>query len=278
MSYNLYPHTITVAREARERYGIPWICIVADTPSPGKEKDLHDAMLGEAAGLIYLSWTGYETAVKQPALHLDGGISEVKFTHGILPQTGEKRAVLYTGVLDHFGGVNLLVEAFKHVKDPDTELWICGKGGNAALQKAISEDQRIQFFGTVTEQRLAELSRAATVFVNPRPSSVPENAQNFPSKILEYLSYGNPVISTWTGGLSGEYRRVLTVLKEETPGCIAQTIEEVLGWDDERRLAAANAAHEFLVNKQWSRQAERVIEWLGQIEASRSSGNNHNIQ
>ena len=44
------------------------------------------------------------------------------------------------------------------------------------------------------------------------------------------MSYGKPIISTWTPGLSEEYRDFLEVPEQDTPLSLARTIEEVLGW------------------------------------------------
>ena len=263
ISYNAAPSNVAVGMHAQERLGIPWICIVADLTSPERERLVE--ILESAAGCIFLSWGSYRDFPYNPKLHLDGGIDRLKFTinTGALQPSSQKAVVLYTGAMNRYAGVSFLVQGFRQVKNQEVELWICGKGTNPDVQQAVAVDPRVKFLGFVSEERLREISQAATIFINPRPSWLVENRVNFPSKIFEYLSYGKPVISTWTGGLSPEYREVLIVLEEETPECLANTIAEVLDWDEARRQAWAIRAKIFLeTRKMWAIQSRRLLDWL----------------
>jgi glycosyltransferase involved in cell wall biosynthesis len=263
ISYNLYPHTVTIARYARDKYSIPWVCIVADAPNPGPRRDQHDQMLSEAAGRVFLPWKCFTDCRLQPLLHLDGGVESIRFSPNVIPTKDKKRAVLYSGVMNKYGGVDLLLKAFKLVEDSSIELWLCGKGENDEIRCAIEQDARIKWYGLVTDDRLIELSEIASAFINPRPVNLPASAGNFPSKILEYLSYGKPVISTWTEGLSPEYKEVLVVLENATPECLAHTVENVLAWDIAARQVTANKIYEFMNSKKlWSIQAQRLKAWL----------------
>ena len=173
------------------------------------------------------------------------------------------KIVLYTGMMSVWGGVSFLLKAFERIKDQNVELWICGHGNNSDLNDALNRDSRIRFFGLVSESRLQEMCGQASVLVNPRPSQVPGNTMNFPSKILEYLSYGKPVISTWTTGLSPEYRDVLEVLSEETEDCLARSIEGVLLWPDYKIEQNYLKINNFLIKeKTWAHQANRLVSWL----------------
>jgi glycosyltransferase involved in cell wall biosynthesis len=162
-----------------------------------------------------------------------------------------------------WGGVNFLLKAFELIRNPNIELWICGHGSNSNLDAALKKDFRIHFFGLVPESELVDISNKASVLVNPRPSNISGNAMNFPSKILEYLSYGKPVISTWTPGLSPEYRNVLEILNEETEECLAQAIEKVLSWSNDRRYENSQKIANFLLKeKTWEHQAHRLLDWM----------------
>jgi glycosyltransferase involved in cell wall biosynthesis len=260
LSYNAYPHNIAVGKRAQAD-GVPWVPIVADVRR--EEEARHHRATNQAAGRVFLSWAEYsDPSNREPKLHLDHGVDAlgpVEQDRGL----ESPPVVLYTGSLSRFAGVSFLVEAFRRVERTDIELWICGFGSNADVDRAAAEDDRVRFLGLVSEEELHEVSQRATLFVNPRPSSIPENNANFPSKLLDYLKYGKPIISTWTGGIAPDYRRVLTVLEEETPECLARTIEEVVAWEPERRMDLARRIRRFVeTEKLWSVHAERLLAWL----------------
>jgi glycosyltransferase involved in cell wall biosynthesis len=99
--------------------------------------------------------------------------------------------------------------------------------------------------------------------VNPRPNSVVDSQHNFPSKLLEYLSYGKPVISTCTPGIAPEYSHVIDIPEDETPAGLAGVIQRVLQWSEVQRRERAVAIREFLkTRKTWIVQARRLTEWL----------------
>jgi len=264
LSYNAYHYNVVAARHVQERLNIPWICVVADGPDSATAERQHERHIAHARGLVHLSWYSYRQATHPFKLHLDGGIERLKFSLDASPQTTGEPLVLYTGSLAPWSGVSYLVSAFRQVKNTDAHLWICGKGTNPEVEQAMAEDDRIKHLGFVSDAELSAISQRAAAFVNPRISRLTRNRHNFPSKVLEYLSYGKPVISTWTEGLAPEYRSVLTVLEEETDLHLAQTIEDVLSWPFSQRNTLAAEIKTFLeTQKLWAIQARRLLDWLG---------------
>ena len=261
LSYNDYAWNVAAGRCAQEELGVPWVCVVADGPGAGPEYRAHEERIGGARGRIFLSWARFAESVRMPKLHLDGGVGSPRFA--VNDPTPGKPVVLFSGAMTKWAGVRFLLEGFREVKRRDIELWLCGPGLSLDVERAVESDPRIRWLGLLGEQELKEASRQATVFVNPRPSSIPDNRTNFPSKVLEYLSYGRPVISTWTAGLSPEYRDVLVVLARETPATLGETIEEVVAWDDPKRRDNARRILSFLMSKKlWSLQAQTLVRWL----------------
>ena len=260
-SYNPAPWSVSLGLYAQTRLGIPWIDICADHYDPGNNWAQYAPGAKMAKGHMFLSYQAFLNCPSSKKIHLDGGISCFKFDSEV--QSTNKKIILYTGMLSVWGGVSFLLKAFAKISALDIELWVCGQGSNADLEAALEQDFRIKFFGLVSESRLQEICKEASVLVNPRPSNVDGNAMNFPSKILEYLSYGKPVISTWTPGLSPEYRNVLEVLGEESEDCLANTIKEVLHWSDEKRNEHSVKIRDFLLEKKtWKQQADRLVDWL----------------
>lgn len=265
ISYNLYPHNIATGLYAQRNFNVPWIPIVADVPDSRESR--HDHALHEAAGRIFLSWGSWEKCLDLPKLHLDGGVEKIRE----LPITASASPpiIFFSGAMNKWAGVELLLQAFSRISRKDVKLWLCGKDAGDTVTKAIREDQRITYFGCVPGERLEELAGQSTIMVNPRDTCLPENHVNFPSKVLEYLSYCKPVISTWTEGLSPEYRDVLAIAENATPDGIAAKIEEVLSWDQFQLREYGLRVSAFLaVKKTWEIQAQRFIHFLNDISST----------
>ena len=107
----------------------------------------------------------------------------------------------------------LLLNAFRLLRRDDCELWICGKGDNSNLRDAVKIDPRIKYIGLLPRDELAERMNKADIFVNPRPSNIPGNERNFPSKLLEYLGYLKPIVSTMAQA-GPDYRDLLFVPRD----------------------------------------------------------------
>lgn len=243
--------TISIARNLRKQFRIPWICIVADGEAP----------LG-ADGYVYLTWAYFEsTSSASPKLHLDGGVPAIRKMVVSKPHD-HPRALMYMGALTPHGGVTFLARSFKRLADEDVELWVCGRGENEELQRLARSDRRIKLFGYVSEARLNELANSAYAFVNPRPSDFTPNRLNYPSKLLHYLAYGRPVISTWTEGLSPEYMDLLVQVGDETEDGLAQAIQRTLNMTDEELRSISDRTEKFNESHMWPHQIGRFVLWL----------------
>jgi len=243
--------TISAARNLRKLFNIPWICIVADGVSPPG-----------ADGYVYLTWGYYNSAeALSPKMHLDGGIPS-KCERANDDPSEYPKAFMYMGALTQHGGVTFLARSFHRLTDKNVELWVCGRGENNELESLASIDNRIKLMGFVSEAKLDELANMAYAFINPRPSDFAPNTLNYPSKLLHYLAYGKPVISTWTEGLSPEYRNLLVQVVDETEKGLVEAMQVVLNMTDKERRSIAIKTEEFNESHAWPRQVDRFIAWL----------------
>jgi glycosyltransferase involved in cell wall biosynthesis len=84
----------------------------------------------------------------------------------------------------------------------------------------------------------------------------------FPSKLLEYLPYGKPIVSTWTEGLSPEYRDLLLVPEGNAPEAFAHLIDEALIYSRDEQLALQRRISGWASTHTWKIQAERLSTWI----------------
>lgn len=267
LSYNAFEVGRDIQRHVLRPAGIPWVAVVADADgsTKGREKLYRDTE--EADGAVVLSWRVAAEWKNSPVLHLDGGVDPI---HTPVPADvgGRGKAefpFLYCGATNKWAGVDLLAEAFAGWSEPRARLWLCGKGAVKERFPLLKHDDRISCYGAVSDETFAKLADQCYALVNPRHTDLADNHVNFPSKVLEYLRYGKPVISTWTDGLEPAYRSVLSVTRDGTAAALREALAETLLWTPERLRHCSLEAKAFLAGRAWSEQAGRLRTFLDSL-------------
>jgi glycosyltransferase involved in cell wall biosynthesis len=180
--------------------------------------------------------------------------------------------VLFAGSFSKWAGLGWLLEAFQRLPDRRLELWVCGKGDTRELEAAMARDPRIKHLGLKTREELHDIYLQADVLTNPRPYSLPENAHNFPCKLLDSLAYCRPVVSTLTAGVSPEYRDLVVPVEEESPDALAAALDVAVRMPADVREELAGRIASFLRSgKTWQRQGDRLVAWLDRLNATTSA-------
>lgn len=179
----------------------------------------------------------------------------------VLRANDEKRKYcLYTGSLSEESGVDLLVRGFAEYAPDEYDLIICGSGD---LDLSFADTMRICLQGSVPNEKAVELQMNASLLINPRPSNVPYGEYSFPSKLLEYMFSGTPVLTTRLPGIPSEYNDFLYWIDDDTAEGIGTSIKRVLEFDECERRNKGDKAKQFVQqNKNKSMQARRIIDLL----------------
>ncbi len=180
------------------------------------------------------------------------------------PGTEGKKVALYTGSLFEIFGVTRLVEAFISEGPEDAELWICGSGDMAPrLREIASRHPRVKFLGLVTAAEARELQRRAAVLVNPRPAAGDYTRYSFPSKTLEYLAAGRPVIMNRLPGIPAEYDPYLIYPEDESARAWGRALRETFAMAPSRREELARKGREYVLHhKTPQAQARRILDFI----------------
>lgn len=263
--YNMEPYHCVVSDELTTLQ-MPWIPIILDENEVGERGwTSFSERVGGAAGLVFLSYWGFANCpLKLPKLHLDGGVcaENMKGLDEVVGVDGRK-TVVYSGVYDEgYGGLNDLFDVFTAVETPSCRFVLTGKDAKGNLKRTLRREPRAEYRGFVTREELHDIHCGATVFVNPRPVEAFANRMTFPSKLLEYLSYGKPVVSTWTEGLAPDYREVLLVPEGHTPEAFARLVDEALNFSHDERRALQRRIAAWAVSHTWGKQAKRLVEFV----------------
>lgn len=120
------------------------------------------------------------------------------------------KKIVYTGKMNMKFGIKELVDSFMRIEGSNYRLILCGDGdAREYVEKKAREDERIEYKGMVTSREAKEYINAADVLVNPRPNNEEYTKYSFPSKNVEYLMTGKPVVAFMLDGMPDKYRDFL---------------------------------------------------------------------
>lgn len=201
----------------------------------------------------YLGWKGKYAVVE--------GIA--KAPEAVRRDT-EETTIVYTGTTHARFGLPVLVEAMSYLPRQDIRLVVCGCGDyDEALRRHAAQDSRISFLGVVPHDRALQLQMDAAVLVNPRQNEGEYTKYSFPSKTMEYLCTGNPVVAYPLDGVPAEYAPFLHSPADNTPQALAEEIRRLLALPPGERLAQGQAAREYvLAHKGAAAQVKKILDLL----------------
>ena len=175
-----------------------------------------------------------------------------------------KKVILYAGSLNKKYGIIKFVNSFKNVINSEARLWIFGTGdGEGEILNAIQNDDRIYFGGMRLNTEILEMETKATLLINPRPSSEELTKYSFPSKTLEYMTTGTPVLTTKLEGIPPEYDDYLFQFDDESEGGFEKKISEMLEKPAGELHAKGLKAKEFVLkNKNNKIHGKKIINFM----------------
>ena len=174
--------------------------------------------------------------------------------------------IAYTGTLTRAYGIMELVNGFQGLDGKKFRLTICGTGEVATeILKAAEKDCRICFHGQVSTDEARRNQSQAQLLVNPRKNDHEYIKYSFPSKILQYMSTGVPVLCYRLDGIPAEYDQYLLYIDKDES--ITEAIERVYRMPETERLRIGCAAREFVIReKNCVAQAQRLVDLIEKIE------------
>ena len=186
--------------------------------------------------------------------------------HPSLSRKRSPRACLYAGSVRKIYGLETLVQGFRLADLPDTQLLIYGPGDYVEELKRI-DDPRIVYGGMLLSSEIVGKEMEAALLVNPRPTDAEYVKYSFPSKTMEYMASGTPVLTTNLPGMPREYLPYVNLIEEETPQGIANALKKVLAQSDEALMEQGLRARRFVLEQRNNLvQAKKIITMLESTE------------
>ncbi|CAM8625014.1 RfaG Glycosyltransferase [Burkholderiales bacterium] len=273
--YNLFPHTLSILQNVDQLAPNGAILIMADRPHPslfpvGQD---YSKIYRSFFGVAFLSWADYKVFVLDEsinAIHFEGGIKEVLpinaegyvaiDTSMATRYDGGSTVVMFCGSAGDHAGLSIFLASASFINTKNVEFWIAG-GWNGNLNAIRSGSVKVRKLGFLSEDKLEYYLSRSDIFVNTNLSTASQNKHNFPSKLLRYLSFKKPIISTWTEGLPPYYRGMINVVDSDSPEKLAEMIDYIAKRPKDGLAPCRRNLASFVDNHYWKRRVEFFLSW-----------------
>ena len=234
------PSLIRAVKKIDKKYKRPVIGVCTDSPSniSGTRRSYTIYLLSKSNDLDgYITLTEGLSDLFNPnnkPRYIFEGVVEENVESTI---TKEKRPYFFFGgaLMERYGIYNL-IEAFKQLNNPDVDLYICGHHGDKErIKNAIKGVSNIKNLGLLPVSKVLEYEKGAIACINPRPFSEDLDRFSLPSKTLEYMSMGRPVISVRNSILMKKFPNEVMWIDGSDPADIKNALRNVLSMSDEEK-------------------------------------------
>lgn len=265
--------------------GIKTVAIVTDLPdlmiTTADRSRLRRWVYNRLTSAFMLNYDGYVLLTEQmnnvvnvrsrPYLIMEGLVdSKMAVADNRLEDKAAEKTVMYAGGIYEKYGVKKLIEAFMLLKGDNLRLIICGPGEMAVdMGKYITQDPRVQYLGIIPNDEVVRRQIKANLLVNPRSSREELAMYSFPSKNMESMVSGTPLVTTPLPGMPEAYYPFVYIFDDESVDGFHRTLAGLLARPREELHDLGRKAREFVLAFKNNRvQAERVLSLLQSVQSN----------
>lgn len=204
-----------------------------------------------------------------PFIRIDGGLDHAWLHQppsagGCTGRGQHEFLLVVAGKLCEYNGIPEICETMNLIEDMNLRLIVAGQGPlEDFVRAAARRDSRIRYDGYLDRMAVARLYARADALISMRIVSRLDTRYAFPSKTMECLASGVPVIATATGHLSSEYGDKCIVLVDDSPEALRDAIGLVRAMSAQDRVRiGASAATYIREQKSWESQGRRIAAFL----------------
>lgn len=239
--------------------------IVTDLPRDmQKNKKINEKMQTKYDGYILITeeMNKIVNPKNKPHIVIEGLVDIRESAENNEVQKSSPRVIMYAGGLYERYGVKTLIEAFCNIQNNNVKLDLYGDGDLVPYIKSI-ENKKIDFHGVVTNDKIVEAEKKATLLVNPRFTSEEYTKYSFPSKNMEYMVSGTSVLTTKLPGMPEEYYNYVYLIEDETQRGMQKCLETLLGLNEDELDKKGKKAREFVLSQKNNvNQTNKIICFL----------------
>ena len=134
------------------------------------------------------------------------------------------------------------------------------------LKELLKSNDNIIYHGNCLNQEVVDAELESVLLVNPRPCEGEYTKYSFPSKTLEYMVSGTPVLTAHLAGIPQEYDEYLYYFNDEKEDGLQTAMRAILDKDLSELEGFGEKSRKFvLTEKNNILQAERVLAFLNKF-------------
>ena len=267
----LNPFLLRSSTSLAKKYSLPIIGVCNNTPSGIRNTgrsytNLLHSLADNLSGYITLTSGLNELFNKNNRANLTfEGIVESKYN--LVDVNKHGKYIFFYGDLEEKYGIYQLIEAFKELNNDKINLIFAGyHGNNEKINKAISNQPNIKYFGMIPNDLILSLENSSLLNINPRPYSEDYDRYLIPQNVLDYLNSNTVTISVRNTKLEPHFKEDAIWVNSNDKEDLVTAIKQALSLSEENRHALIKKANAN-VNKLYSMPVinRKVILFLKQF-------------
>ena len=283
LCYSIPPFMTKDIIDFGKKHGVKTVVIVPDLPQNMYQNHKKNRIIysikslylkaatrnqGGFDGYVYLTEAMSKVVAPDKPYIIVEGILNSHSVSSIEDNTNSRcRSIMYAGQLHEKYGVIQMLDAFEQSNIGDTELWLFGAGtAEHEVIKRAEKNQKIRYFGRVDRFEILKREKQATLLVNLRSTKEDYTKYSFPSKIIEYMYSGTPVLTTRLEGIPNEYFEYVYDVADNEVDMLKDKFEKIFLKSDVELSAKGAVAKQFVEKQKNSKiQSFRIIDFLYRI-------------
>lgn len=177
-------------------------------------------------------------------------------------KTKSENYIMYAGALRAEYGVKRLVEAFHKTNNENMELLLFGNGSYVEeIEKLSKIDKRIKYKGKKSLEEIYEYEKNALLLVNPRLTEAEFAKYSFPSKNMEYMLSGTPLLTGKLPGMPKDYYEYVYLIEDDSEKALENSLTEIFKKSKQELKEFGKKAQKFISNfKNKTIQTKKIID------------------
>lgn len=231
-------------------------------------RKLAERCLQYADGLVVITdRIAKDFAPKVPYVRIDGGITE-SVRGRLFPLVSRADCnefrMFFAGGISACNHIELLLKFMRCNSDARLRLGFAGRGDLVEKVVVASRtDNRIKYHGLLSHDQLFGEYEKSDVVLNIRDIQDPAMKYHFPSKVLELLAIGRPLITTSPAHLRQVYGSYCKVIEHCSVESLLSAVNDLMAMSPTSRYELGARARNFILSSHtWKAHGPRLKEFI----------------